>query len=90
MSLNESQLNSIEVSIKALLATNNPLLPGLRSMFPGVTFVRCSAQDMDVPPFRSGNKYQLYLLDRSEPCIKLTDCLDRADGVIVAELERNA
>lgn len=87
MPMSESQINSIEVSIKALLAINNPLLPGLRSMFPGVTFVRCSAQDMDVPPFRTGNKYQLYLLDRSEACIKLTDQLDKADGVIVAEVE---
>lgn len=87
MSMNESQIISIEASIKALQATGNPLVPGLRNMFPDITFVRCSAGDMDAPPFRISNKYQLYLLDRSEACIKLTDQLESADGVIVAEVE---
>jgi len=87
MSLNESQIISIEASIKALMATGNPLVPGLRNMFPDITFVRCSAADMDAPPFRISNKYQLYLMDRSEACIKLTDRLESADGVIVAEVE---
>jgi len=87
MSMNESQIISIEASIKALMATGNPLVPGLRNMFPELTFVRCSAQDMDATPFRISNKYQLYLMDRSEACIRLTDRLERADGVIVAEVE---
>ena len=87
MPLNESQIISIEASIKALMATGNPLVPGLRGMFPDITFVRCSAQDMDAPPFRISNRYQLYLMDRSEACIKLTDRLEAADGVIVAEVE---
>ena len=87
MSLDESQIVLIEASIKALLATGNPLLPGLRNMFPDITFVRCSAQDMDATPYRASNKYQLYLMDRSETCIKLTDNLACADGVIVAEVE---
>lgn len=89
MSLDESQIVLIEASIKALLATGNPLVPGLRNMFPGVTFVRCNAQDMDAPPYRVSDKYQLYLMDRSEACIKLTDRLESADGVIVAEVECN-
>lgn len=87
MSLDESQIVLIEASIKALMATGNPLVPGLRNMFPAITFVRCSAQDMDATPFRSSSKYQLYLMDRSEACIKLTDKLEYADGVIVAEVE---
>jgi hypothetical protein len=87
MSLNESQIISIETSIKALMATGNPLVPGLRNMFPDITFVRCSARDMDAPPFRISNRYQLYLLDRSETCIHLTDRLECADGVIVAEVD---
>lgn len=87
MSLDESQIVLIEASIRALLATGNPLVPGLRNMFPDITFVRCSAQDMDGTPFRSNEKYQLYLIDRSEACIKLTDNLGSADGVIVAEVE---
>lgn len=87
MPLTETQLNTIEASIKALMATGNPLVPGLRGMFPGITFVRCSAEDMDSTPFRTSNKFQLFLMDRSEVCIRLTDQLECADGVIIAELE---
>ena len=87
MPLTETQINSIEVSIKALMATGNPLVPGLRAMFPGITFIRCSAHDMDSTPYRTNNKFQLFLLDRSEVCIRLTDQPEFADGVIIAELD---
>jgi hypothetical protein len=87
MPMNEAQIVSIEASIKALMATGNPLVPGLRNMFPNITFVRCSTGDMDATPYRSNEKYQLYLMDRSEACIRLTDRLECADGVIVAEVE---
>jgi hypothetical protein len=87
MPLTETQIGSIEASIKALMATGNPLVPGLRNMFPGVTFVRCSAQDMDSTPYLTSNKFQLFLLDRSEVCVRLTDQLECADGVIIAEVE---
>jgi len=46
MSMNESQITSIEASIKALMATGHPLVPGLRNLFPDITFVRCSARDI--------------------------------------------
>lgn len=87
MSMNEAQIISIEDSIKALMTTGDPLVPGLRNLYPHITFVRCSARDMDAPAYRISNKYQLYLFDRSEMCIRLTDHLESADGVIVAEVE---
>ena len=87
MPMNESQIISIEASIKALMATDNALMPGLRSMFPGVTFVRCSAREMDALPYHTSNKYQLFLFDRSQGRIRLTDRLELADGVIVAVVE---
>lgn len=87
MPMNEAHITAIEASIKALMATGNPLVSGLRNMFPDITFVRCSAQDMDATPFRTNDKYQLYLMDRSEACIRLTDRLELADGVIVAEVD---
>ena len=87
MSLNESQINAIEASIQELQAVGDPLIPGLRGKFPDIVFVRCDASDMDGQPYRSSNKVQLYLIDRSEVCIRLTDQLESADGVIVAEVE---
>jgi hypothetical protein len=86
MALNESRIAAIENSIEALRAASNPLIPSLRSIFPDIVFVRCDALDMDAAPFRSNEHYQLYLFDRSEVCIRLTDRLETADGVIIAEL----
>jgi hypothetical protein len=86
MPLNENQILSIEASIKALQTNGNPLVAGLRSQYPGITFIRCDAGDMDTTPFRSSEKYQLYLINRKDVCITVTDQLDAADGVIVAEV----
>lgn len=86
MALNESQIAAIENSIKALRATGNRLMPGLRSRFPEISFVRCDAGDMEGTPYCSGEHYQLYLIDRSDVCIRLTEQLESADGVIIAEL----
>jgi hypothetical protein len=87
MPINESQIISIEASIKALMATDKALMPGLRGLFPDLTFVRCSAREMDALPYRTSDKYQLFLFDRSQGCIRLTDRLEFADGVIVADVE---
>jgi hypothetical protein len=84
MALNESQILSIETAINVLQTSGNPLVQGLRSQFPGITFIRCDAADMDTTPFRSSDKYQLYLINRKDVCITVTDQLDAADGVIVA------
>lgn len=87
MALTEPQITAIENSIKALRASGNPLMPGLRSMFPDIVFVRCDARDMDTTPYRSNEHCRLYLFDRSEVCIRMTDQLDAADGVVIAELD---
>ena len=86
MALSEAQITAIEASIDGLRAAGDSLLAGLREQFPDVVFVRCDAQDMEGTPFRSNAHCRLYLFDRSEICIRLTDQLDAADGVIVAEL----
>ncbi len=87
MALSETQITAIEKSIDGLRAAGNSLLAGLRNLFPDIVFVRCDAGDMDTAPYRSGEHYQLFLFDRSEICIRLTDQPETADGVIVAELD---
>lgn len=84
MPLNESQINSIESCVSSLAGSGMPLIPELRTRFPGITFVRCSAEDVDDPPYRAGSGYQLYLVDCSTACIKLTSDPGTADGVVVA------
>lgn len=87
MSMTEDQIDAIDKSVAQLQAANRPLIAGLRELFPGVVFVRCPAGDMEGLPFRSGDRHRLYLLDRSEMCIRLTDELATADGVVIAELD---
>ncbi len=84
MAITETQLGSIETSISALLASGAALVPELRSQFPEFTFVRCTQGDMDAAPYRCGEGYQLYLINRKSLCINLTDSPAQADGVVVA------
>ena len=84
MAISEIQLSSIETSLAALLSSGVPLVPELRRQFPQFTFLRCSVEDMDARPYHTGNGYQLYLLNRQNICINLTDSPEQADGVVVA------
>lgn len=87
MAMTEEQIDAIDESVVQLQADNRPLIAGLRELFPGTVFVRCPASDVEGQPFRSGDHHRLYLLDRSEMCIRLTDELETADGVVIAELD---
>lgn len=84
MSLNETQLCAIDSSVSFLLASGEPLVAELRRKFPEVTFVRCPQEDMEGSPYLTGDGYQLYLINRSDACISLTDSPEQADGVVVA------
>lgn len=84
MCITVETLNEIEsalVEFKKL--TNNPL-PLLKDCFPGLSFVRLSASDIDEPPFRALADYNLYLLDAREHCVQLTSDPAAATGVVVA------
>lgn len=88
MPITEDQIDAIDKTVAQLQADKRPLIAGLRELFPDIVFVRCPAEDVaEGQPFRSGNRHRLYLLDRSEMCIRLTDELDTADGVVIAELD---
>ena len=64
--------------------TNNPL-PLLKNTFPHLSFVRMSARDIDEPPFRALDQYNLYLLDAREHCVQLTSNPDHATGLVIAQ-----
>ena len=87
MPISEEQIDAIEKSVVQLQADHQPLIGGLRELFPGVVFIRCDASDMEGAPFRSGRNHQLYLIERGEMCIQLTDTLATANGVVVTELD---
>jgi hypothetical protein len=84
MPLNESQLGAIQSSVAYLLASGEPLVAEMRRKFPDITFVRCPLEDMEGTPYLTGDGYQLYLINRSEVCISITDSPQQADGVVIA------
>jgi hypothetical protein len=84
MPLNDTQISSVENCISALMKSGEPLIPELRKRFPGITFVRCNAEDMDNSAYRIGKGYQLFLINCSEACIRLTCDPGLADGLVVA------
>jgi hypothetical protein len=85
MPLNETRIDAVEASVSILILSDEPLIPELRRHFPDITFMRCDAEDMDAAPYRSGEHYQLFLLNRSNVCITLTDQPELADGIIVTK-----
>jgi len=83
MTVSSQQANAVEECVKELMQSGEPLLPGLRSCFPGLAFARCDAEDMDEAPYRKGSGYRLFLIDRREGCIQVTGDPQLADGFIV-------
>ena len=68
------------------------LVSHLRRSFPGVHFSICS--DDDMPPRLSpaaGNAYcQLYYVDSSDHCLRLTTDAEAATGLVVALCDEDA
>ncbi len=78
-------LTEIEDALKDFTnITNNPV-PMLKECFPDISFLRMSARDVDEAPFRTLANYNLYLLDTSEHCVKITNNPDLATAVVVAQ-----
>jgi len=85
MCITSATLDRIEAALTEFnKLTNNPL-PLLKDCFPGLSFVRLSARDIDEPPFRVLEHYNLYLLDAREHCVKLTNEPEAATGIVVAQ-----
>lgn len=85
MCISTERLHEIETALNEFKAmTNNPL-PLLKDCFPELSFVRMSASDLDEPPFRALDDYNLYLLDTREHCVQITNDPGLASGIVVAQ-----
>ena len=70
--------------IESHLGAENPA-GEIRKDIPDMKITRCSESDMVEEPFRSYERFNLYLVDSSESCWKIThDPLD-ATGVVLAK-----
>jgi hypothetical protein len=82
--LNEEALARIEAALSPQDADPFALL-AFRRDFPALSITRCDASDLGVEqPFRQYHRFNLYLVDASEHCWRLTADPARATGLVVA------
>ncbi|SIR46427.1 hypothetical protein SAMN05421829_11656 [Aromatoleum tolulyticum] len=84
MSVTAEQLAHVCTLLQRTGPAENPL-PALRAALPGMVFTRCDASDMDgeTPATRAGD-YDLYLVDNSDHCWRITTDPQHAGGVVIA------
>jgi len=63
-------------------------IAALREAFPGVHFTYCLDDEIGVgiDAFRETEGCNLYLVDGSEHCVSFTSSLDKATGLVLAEV----
>lgn len=83
MAIEQQQLEVIAATIDDPLA---PELAGrLRSQFPGISFTACADDDIiGAAPAVQMQRFNLYLVDASAHCMRLTRDPEAASGVVVA------
>jgi hypothetical protein len=85
MPLNEEAMVRIEAVLETLGA-DPKVLAGLRQDFPGLSLTRCDLSDLGMEePFRRFPRFNLYLVDATDHCWRLTADPARATGLVVAE-----
>ncbi|MDA8114349.1 MAG: hypothetical protein ACYCR3_04185 [Acidithiobacillus sp.] len=60
------------------------VLPVLRMRFPGLPITQCPAGDVSDEPFRTGEYFDLHLLDTRDHCWKVTSDSLAATGLLLA------
>ncbi|WP_414041758.1 hypothetical protein ACJU26_06845 [Acidithiobacillus sp. M4-SHS-6] len=60
------------------------ILPVLRTRFPGLPITQCPAGDVSDEPFRTGEYFDLHLLDTRDHCWKVTSDFQAATGLLLA------
>lgn len=85
MAISADALNQI----RSLLEGDGPVaerIASLRKALPGVSLTRCDASDMDAEtPVLETAGFDVYLIDTSEHCVRITTQPDAATGLIIAE-----
>ena len=63
------------------------LVAELRQKFSGIHFTLCMDDDMECArPAAEEKEFNVYLVDSTNHCSKLTTNLDRASGIVLAEI----
>jgi len=84
LALSDEALTKIDAALSPPDA-DPAALAVFRREFPTLSVTRCDASDLGVEqPFRQYRRFNLYLLDASDHCARITADPARATGVVVA------
>ena len=84
--ITEQQLNAVAQRISTAYL-NDELITQLRAEFAPLHFTYCLDDDVSgFAPVIENDKFNLYLIDAREHCLKLTNNHETATGIVVAEV----
>jgi hypothetical protein len=87
--ITEEQLDSISKLVKAG-PISEQVVERLRSSFPDIHFTYCMDDDVvGAKPVLEDPTFNLYLVDSSSHCLALTQDLEAASGLVLAEIEED-
>lgn len=85
MPLSEEAISKIERAL-GLANADFQAVAGLRGHLPGLSLTRCDLADLGVEtPFREYPRFNVYLVDGSDHCWRITADPARATGLVLAE-----
>lgn len=79
-----AELADIGHSLEALTGTVGDLARALRERYPHLAFSVCDASDVQEDPIARAGRFDLHLIDSREHCLRLTQELEKATGVLLA------
>ncbi len=84
-----ARLEQISQQVAAQAVLSDDTVMQLRQAFPNIHFTYCMDDDIAsaVKPVYEDSRFNLYLIDSREHCLRLTDDNEIATGVVVAEVE---
>jgi hypothetical protein len=85
--ISEEQLKSISELVKAQ-PISEQIVEGLRSSYQDLHFTYCMDDDIvGAKPVFEDPCFNIYLVNSSSHCLSLTNDLDSASGLVIAEVE---
>lgn len=89
--ISADQLGEISAHVRGQEWISDDTVSQLRQGFPGIHFTYCMDDDVtsNAKPVYQHPRFNLYLVDSREHCLCLTDDMDIASGVVVAEVEED-
>jgi hypothetical protein len=85
MAITPENIEQIQAMLTASATTTSERIATLRKTIPGLSITRCDASDVDAEkPWFETSDLDVYLLDTSDHCARITNAPQNATGLIIA------